>query len=168
MKSVALFFSWSSFFSPFNFLNRIKTVFEWWLPREIQCLLSLVLLCILFLFLWVFQTIPFLGFGFFFLFQIGDALIEIASNIMLVDDHVLWMAQKEDKACTRIVRCVEHIASQMLTSNIQVISKVFHKITKLFVRIYFKNVTFLHNFYNQLVYREARLCKLDTQHSWFT
>lgn len=88
------------------------------------------------------------GFWCFFLFQIGDALIEIASNIMLVDDHVLWMAQKEDKACTRIVRCVEHIASQMLTSNIQVISKVFHKITKLFVRIYFKNVTFLHNFYN--------------------
>jgi len=68
----------------------------------------------------------------FFNFQIGDALIEIASNIMSVDDHVLWMAQKEDKACTRIVRCVEHIASQILTSNIQVISKVFHKITKHF------------------------------------
>ncbi|XP_042647235.1 adhesion G protein-coupled receptor A2 isoform X2 [Tyto alba] len=60
--------------------------------------------------------------------DIGDALIEIASNIMLVDDHVLWMAQKEDKACTRIVRCVEHIASQILTSNIQVISKVSHNI----------------------------------------
>ncbi|XP_075360202.1 adhesion G protein-coupled receptor A3-like [Mycteria americana] len=60
--------------------------------------------------------------------DIGDALIEIASNIMLVDDHVLWMAQKEDKACTRIVRCVEHIASQILTSNIQVISKVSRNI----------------------------------------
>uniref|UniRef100_A0A493T3R9 Adhesion G protein-coupled receptor A1 n=1 Tax=Anas platyrhynchos platyrhynchos TaxID=8840 RepID=A0A493T3R9_ANAPP len=60
--------------------------------------------------------------------DIGDALIEIASNIMLVDDHVLWMAQKEDKACTRIVRCVEHIANQVLTSNIQVISKVSHNI----------------------------------------
>ncbi|KAI1236308.1 hypothetical protein IHE44_0001593 [Lamprotornis superbus] len=55
--------------------------------------------------------------------DIGDALIEIASNIMLVDDHVLWMAQKEDKACTRIVRCVEQIASQILTSKTQVISK---------------------------------------------
>lgn len=73
----------------------------------------------------------------FFLFQIGDALIEIASNIMLVDDHVLWMAQKEDKACTRIVRCVENIASQILTGHTQVISKVFHKIVKLSVRIYF-------------------------------
>ncbi|KAJ7405809.1 G-protein coupled receptor 124 [Pitangus sulphuratus] len=60
--------------------------------------------------------------------DIGDALIEIASNIMLVDDHVLWMAQKEDKACTRIVRCVEHIASQILTSNVQVISKVSRNI----------------------------------------
>ncbi|XP_014379268.2 adhesion G protein-coupled receptor A3-like [Alligator sinensis] len=49
---------------------------------------------------------------------------EIASNVMLVDDHVLWMAQNEEKACTRIVQCVEHIASQMLTSNTQVISKV--------------------------------------------
>ncbi|KAL2302931.1 hypothetical protein Nmel_010384, partial [Mimus melanotis] len=56
--------------------------------------------------------------------DIGDALIEIASNIMLVDDHVLWMAQKEDKACTRIVRCVEQIAGQILTSKTQVISKV--------------------------------------------
>uniref|UniRef100_A0A803VUC0 Adhesion G protein-coupled receptor A1 n=1 Tax=Ficedula albicollis TaxID=59894 RepID=A0A803VUC0_FICAL len=60
--------------------------------------------------------------------DIGDALIEIASNIMLVDDHVLWMAQKEDKACTRIVRCVEQIAGQILTSKIQVISKVSRNI----------------------------------------
>nr|XP_026655416.1 adhesion G protein-coupled receptor A1 isoform X1 [Zonotrichia albicollis] len=60
--------------------------------------------------------------------DIGDALIEIASNIMLVDDHVLWMAQKEDKACTRIVRCVEQIASQILTSKTQVISKVSRNI----------------------------------------
>ncbi|NXO32500.1 AGRA3 protein, partial [Cisticola juncidis] len=60
--------------------------------------------------------------------DIGDALIEIASNIMLVDDHVLWMAQKEDKACTRIVRCVEQIASQVLTSKTQVISKVSRNI----------------------------------------
>ncbi|NXK58695.1 AGRA3 protein, partial [Sylvietta virens] len=60
--------------------------------------------------------------------DIGDALIEIASNIMLVDDHVLWMAQKEDKACTRIVRCVEQIASQILTGKTQVISKVSRNI----------------------------------------
>lgn len=94
-----------------------------------------------FLTLWVLQTIPFFWF-FFFLFQIGDALIEIASNIMLVDDHVLWMAQKEDKACTRIVRCVEQIAGQILTSKTQVISKVFQKITKCFVRFFFSWILF--------------------------
>lgn len=112
--------------------------------------------CTLFLFVsFPFNTV--LGGLFYFLFQIGDALIEIASNIMLIDDHVLWMAQKEDKACTRIVRCVEHIASQILTSNIQVISKVFKKITKLFLtEFFFLNVIFLYNFYSQLIYRQVR------------
>ncbi|XP_062832192.1 adhesion G protein-coupled receptor A1 isoform X4 [Anolis carolinensis] len=56
--------------------------------------------------------------------DLADAVIEIASNIMLVNDHVLWMAQKEDKACTKIVQCVESIANLTLTSNTQVISKV--------------------------------------------
>ncbi|KAF7247237.1 Adhesion G protein-coupled receptor A2 [Varanus komodoensis] len=55
--------------------------------------------------------------------DLADAVVEIASNIMLVNDHILWMAQKEDKACTRIVQCVEHITNQKLTSNTQVISK---------------------------------------------
>ncbi|XP_074856532.1 adhesion G protein-coupled receptor A1 isoform X2 [Carettochelys insculpta] len=56
--------------------------------------------------------------------DLGDAIVEIASNVMLVDDHVLWMAQTENKACTRIVQCVAHITNQMLISNTQVISKV--------------------------------------------
>ncbi|XP_061491582.1 adhesion G protein-coupled receptor A1 isoform X6 [Rhineura floridana] len=55
--------------------------------------------------------------------DLADAVVDIASNIMLVNDHVLWMAQKEDKACTRIVQCVEYIANHILTSNTQVISK---------------------------------------------
>ncbi|XP_033882254.3 adhesion G protein-coupled receptor A2-like isoform X2 [Acipenser ruthenus] len=56
--------------------------------------------------------------------DLGDYLADIASNMMLVDEHILWMAQNEERACTRIVQCVEHIADLALTSNTQVISKV--------------------------------------------
>nr|XP_005999896.1 PREDICTED: G-protein coupled receptor 124-like [Latimeria chalumnae] len=56
--------------------------------------------------------------------DLGDYIIEIASNIMLADEHILWMAQNEDKACTRIVQCVEHIANLILTSDTQIFSKV--------------------------------------------
>ncbi|KAM4702523.1 adhesion G protein-coupled receptor A3-like [Rhinophrynus dorsalis] len=56
--------------------------------------------------------------------NLGDAMIEIASNVMSVDDHILWMAQNEARACTRIVQCVERISSLSLSSNVQVISKV--------------------------------------------
>ncbi|XP_018424748.1 PREDICTED: adhesion G protein-coupled receptor A2-like [Nanorana parkeri] len=51
-------------------------------------------------------------------------LVEIASNIMSVDDHILWEAQNEAKACTRIVQCVEKISSLTLDNKTQVISKV--------------------------------------------
>lgn len=133
---VALFLSWLFFFSPFKFFYKIKTVFQWWLPRETRCLPSFVLLSVIFLCFEFYRQYLFFVFLDFFLLQIGDALIEIASNIMLVDDHVLWMAQKEDKACTRIVRCVEQITSQILTSKTQVISKVFQIITKRFVHFF--------------------------------
>lgn len=43
----------------------------------------------------------------------------MASNIMLVDDHILWMSQKEEKACTSIVRSLEKIAAHTLSSNSQ-------------------------------------------------
>ncbi|MGH0130934.1 UNVERIFIED_CONTAM: hypothetical protein FKN15_045608 [Acipenser sinensis] len=56
--------------------------------------------------------------------KLGDYIADIASNMMLVDEHILWMAQNEERACTRIVQCVEHIADLALTSNTQVISKV--------------------------------------------
>ncbi|MGH0132437.1 UNVERIFIED_CONTAM: hypothetical protein FKN15_035944 [Acipenser sinensis] len=56
--------------------------------------------------------------------DLGDYIADIASNMMLVDEHILWMAQNEERACTRIVQCVEHIADLALTSNTQVISKV--------------------------------------------
>ncbi|XP_069755672.1 adhesion G protein-coupled receptor A3 isoform X2 [Narcine bancroftii] len=56
--------------------------------------------------------------------DLGESITEIASNMMLVDEHILWMAQNEEKACTRIVQCVELIANLVLTSNAQGISKV--------------------------------------------
>ncbi|XP_062927823.1 adhesion G protein-coupled receptor A3 isoform X1 [Mobula hypostoma] len=56
--------------------------------------------------------------------DLGESIIEIASNMMLVDEHILWMAQNEEKACTRIVQCVELIANLVLNSNTQGISKV--------------------------------------------
>ncbi|XP_062995285.1 adhesion G protein-coupled receptor A2 [Elgaria multicarinata webbii] len=51
--------------------------------------------------------------------QLTDVIVEMASNMMLVDDHVLWMAQIEDKACTTIVRSLEKIAGYTLSTNSQ-------------------------------------------------
>ncbi|NXK66168.1 AGRA2 protein, partial [Sylvietta virens] len=51
--------------------------------------------------------------------QLTDVIVEMASNIMLVDDHILWMSQKEEKACTSIVRSLERIAAHTLSSNSQ-------------------------------------------------
>lgn len=45
--------------------------------------------------------------------------------MMLVEEHILWMAQNEARACTRIVQCVERIADLALTGDNQVISKVW-------------------------------------------
>uniref|UniRef100_A0A8D3DFL5 Adhesion G protein-coupled receptor A1 n=1 Tax=Scophthalmus maximus TaxID=52904 RepID=A0A8D3DFL5_SCOMX len=55
---------------------------------------------------------------------LGDYISDIASNMMLVEEHILWMAQNEARACTRIVQCVERIADLALTSDNRVISKV--------------------------------------------
>ncbi|KAM6234968.1 adhesion G protein-coupled receptor A2 [Porphyrio hochstetteri] len=51
--------------------------------------------------------------------QLTDVIVEMASNIMLVDDHILWMSQKEEKACTSIVRSLEKIAAHTLGTNSQ-------------------------------------------------
>ncbi|XP_063167507.1 adhesion G protein-coupled receptor A2 [Candoia aspera] len=51
--------------------------------------------------------------------QLTDVIVEMASNMMLVDDHVLWMAQIEDKACTSIVRSLEKIATYAVSTNSQ-------------------------------------------------
>ncbi|XP_030058855.1 adhesion G protein-coupled receptor A1 [Microcaecilia unicolor] len=56
--------------------------------------------------------------------DLGEAIVEIASNIMSADDHVLWMAQNEAKACTRIVQCIERSTALLLASGIQALTKV--------------------------------------------
>ncbi|KAF7667424.1 hypothetical protein LDENG_00062320 [Lucifuga dentata] len=56
--------------------------------------------------------------------ELGDYISDIASNMMRVEEHILWMAQNEARACTRIVQCVERIADLALTRDNQVISKV--------------------------------------------
>ncbi|KAJ7305132.1 hypothetical protein JRQ81_011006, partial [Phrynocephalus forsythii] len=60
--------------------------------------------------------------------QLTDVIVEMASNMMLVDDHVLWMAQIEDKACTSIVRSLEKIASYALSSNSQHVTMISRNI----------------------------------------
>lgn len=44
--------------------------------------------------------------------------------MMLVEEHILWMAQNEARACTRIVQCVERIADLALAGDNKAISKV--------------------------------------------
>lgn len=66
--------------------------------------------------------------------QLGDYISDIASNMMLVEEHILWMAQNEARACTRIVQCVERIADLALTGDNQVISKVKLDLATLTVR----------------------------------
>lgn len=56
--------------------------------------------------------------------QLCGYISDIASNMMLVEEHVLWMAQNEARACTRIVQCVERIADLALAGDNQAISKV--------------------------------------------
>lgn len=56
--------------------------------------------------------------------QLCGYISDIASNMMLVEEHILWMAQNEARACTRIVQCVERIADLALVGDNQAISKV--------------------------------------------
>uniref|UniRef100_A0A671LHS4 Adhesion G protein-coupled receptor A3 n=1 Tax=Sinocyclocheilus anshuiensis TaxID=1608454 RepID=A0A671LHS4_9TELE len=42
--------------------------------------------------------------------ELGDVMVDISSNLMLADERVLWMAQREARACSRIVECLQRIA----------------------------------------------------------
>ncbi|XP_054341075.1 adhesion G protein-coupled receptor A3 isoform X2 [Pongo pygmaeus] len=54
--------------------------------------------------------------------ELGDVMVDIASNIMLADERVLWLAQREAKACSRIVQCLQRIATYRLASGAHVYS----------------------------------------------
>ncbi|XP_060004407.1 adhesion G protein-coupled receptor A3 isoform X5 [Lagenorhynchus albirostris] len=54
--------------------------------------------------------------------ELGDVMVDIASNIMLADDRVLGLAQREAKACSRIVQCLQRIATYRLANGAHVYS----------------------------------------------
>ncbi|KAK2093662.1 Adhesion G protein-coupled receptor A2 [Saguinus oedipus] len=56
--------------------------------------------------------------------QLVEVMVDMASNLMLVDEHLLWLAQREDKACSRIVGALERIGGAALSPHAQHISVV--------------------------------------------
>lgn len=43
-------------------------------------------------------------------------MVSMASNLMLADERVLWMAQREAMACSRIIACLQKIAVYRMAS----------------------------------------------------
>ncbi|KAL2079422.1 hypothetical protein ACEWY4_025166 [Coilia grayii] len=60
--------------------------------------------------------------------ELGDVMVDISSNLMLVDERVLWLAQREARACSRIVESLQKIATLRLTSGAQAYSTMSHNI----------------------------------------
>lgn len=48
--------------------------------------------------------------------QLGEVMLSMASNMMLADERVLWMAQRDAMACSRIVSCLQKIAGYRLAA----------------------------------------------------
>ncbi|KAK5875938.1 hypothetical protein CesoFtcFv8_026962 [Champsocephalus esox] len=48
--------------------------------------------------------------------DLGEVMISMASNLMLADERVLWMAQREASACSRIIACLQKIAVYRLAA----------------------------------------------------
>lgn len=48
--------------------------------------------------------------------QLGEVMVSMASNLMLADERVLWMAQREALACSRIITCLQKIAVYRLAT----------------------------------------------------
>uniref|UniRef100_A0A667ZCS4 Adhesion G protein-coupled receptor A3 n=1 Tax=Myripristis murdjan TaxID=586833 RepID=A0A667ZCS4_9TELE len=48
--------------------------------------------------------------------DLGEVMVSMASNLMLADERVLWMAQREAMACSRIVACLQKIAAHRLVT----------------------------------------------------
>ncbi|XP_053484967.1 adhesion G protein-coupled receptor A3 isoform X3 [Ictalurus furcatus] len=49
--------------------------------------------------------------------ELGDVMVDISSNLMLTDERVLWMAQKEARACSRVIESLQRIAVLRLASG---------------------------------------------------
>nr|XP_012618396.1 adhesion G protein-coupled receptor A2 isoform X2 [Microcebus murinus] len=54
--------------------------------------------------------------------ELAEVMVDMASNLMLVAEHLLWLAQREDKACSRIVGALERIGGAALSPHAQHIS----------------------------------------------
>nr|KAF6459956.1 adhesion G protein-coupled receptor A2 [Molossus molossus] len=54
--------------------------------------------------------------------ELVEVMVDMASNLMLVDEHLLWLAQREDKACSGIVGALERIGGAALSPHTQHIS----------------------------------------------
>lgn len=48
--------------------------------------------------------------------DLGEVMVSMASNLMLADERVLWMAQREATACSRIIACLQKIAVYRLAT----------------------------------------------------
>lgn len=48
--------------------------------------------------------------------DLGEVMVSMASNLMLADERVLWMAQREAMACSRIIACLQRIAVHRLAT----------------------------------------------------
>lgn len=48
--------------------------------------------------------------------QLGEVMVSMASNLMLADERVLWMAQREALACSRIITCLQKISASRLAT----------------------------------------------------
>lgn len=48
--------------------------------------------------------------------DLGEVMLSMASNLMLADEKVLWMAQREAMACSRIIACIQKIAVYRLAT----------------------------------------------------
>uniref|UniRef100_A0A8D3E7R4 Adhesion G protein-coupled receptor A3 n=1 Tax=Scophthalmus maximus TaxID=52904 RepID=A0A8D3E7R4_SCOMX len=48
--------------------------------------------------------------------DLGEVMVSMASNLMLADERVLWTAQREAMACTRITACLQKIATHRLAT----------------------------------------------------
>lgn len=56
--------------------------------------------------------------------QLGDVMVDISSNLMHADERVLRLAQREARACSRIVECLQRISVHQLASGTQAYSTV--------------------------------------------